>query len=86
MRRLSLACAALALATCALAAISPAKADPYHLIRWDNTGYCQIWDLGMPLQPVRWPADYKVISKPIPTLTGALAAKSGLVQHGTCKF
>jgi hypothetical protein len=41
MRTLSISAAALVLT--ALAASSPAKAD-YSLIRWQDTGYCEIWD------------------------------------------
>jgi hypothetical protein len=42
MRPLALAIAAIALS--AVAASAPAMAGPYHLIRWSDTGFCQIWD------------------------------------------
>jgi hypothetical protein len=53
MRRVSLLCAAAMLAVTALAASTPAKADPFHLIRWSDSGFCQIWDEGIPTAP--WP-------------------------------
>jgi hypothetical protein len=40
MRRLSALCAAAGLGLAALAASSPAQADPFHLIRWSDTGFC----------------------------------------------
>ena len=43
MRRLSMLCAAAAIAATAAAATSPAQAA-FHLIRWEGTGICQIWD------------------------------------------
>ncbi|MGY4425922.1 hypothetical protein ACVWY2_008371 [Bradyrhizobium sp. JR6.1] len=48
MRRLAIACAAMAAAVSVLAAASPASATPYHLIRWQDTGFCQIWDQSIP--------------------------------------
>ena len=86
MRRLVLSCAALGLVMSAVAATSPAKAAPYHLIRWDNTGYCQIWDLGLTIKPVRWPADYEIVSKTKPTLEASLVTKDRLLKKGVCKF
>ena len=50
MRRLSLLCAAASLAVTALAAASPAEAA-YHLIRWQDSGFCQIWDENIPTTP-----------------------------------
>jgi hypothetical protein len=86
MRRLLLSCAALGLVISTIGATSPAQATPYHLIRWDNTGYCQIWDLGITLQPVRWPSDYEVVSKRKPTIEASLATKDRLLKKGVCKF
>ena len=47
MRRISLLCAAAGLAVTAFVAASPAEAG-YHLIRWQDTGFCQIWDESIP--------------------------------------
>ncbi len=43
MRRLSTLCIAAGLAAAAFVATSPAEAA-YHLIRWQGTHVCQIWD------------------------------------------
>ena len=47
MRRISVLCAAAGLAVTAFVAASPAQAS-YHLIRWQDTGLCQIWDERIP--------------------------------------
>ena len=84
MRRLFALCAASSLALSALALTSPAQAAPFHLIKWSGNGICQIWDNGVPTKP--WPADYKAVSKPVPTFDGALAVKAGLMKKGVCKL
>jgi len=43
MRRATALCAAVGIAVSALAVVSPAQAG-YYVIRWDNTGICQIWN------------------------------------------
>ena len=80
MRRLSLGIAALVLS--AVAASAPAKADPFHLIRWSDTGFCQIWDDGIPTQP--WPGNYTVVSTTLPTFFDALNVKNGLLWTREC--
>ncbi|MBR0697205.1 hypothetical protein [Bradyrhizobium lablabi] len=82
MRRLTFACAAIAVTLSALAAASPASAAPFHLIRWQGNGLCQIWDQGIPSAP--WPADYTVVSMELPTFEAAYAFKTGLLANGTC--
>jgi hypothetical protein len=83
MRRISALCAAAFLGLTALAATSPAQAA-FHLIRWDGTGFCQVWDEGVPTKP--FPSDYKTVSAPVPTLVEALAVKESLMRKGACKF
>ena len=80
MRRLSLAVAALALST--IAASAPAKADPFHLIRWSDTGFCQIWDEGVPTMP--WPGNYAVVTMTVPTFIDALNVKNGMLATSEC--
>ena len=80
MRRLSLAIAAIALS--ALAASAPAKADPFHLIRWSDTGFCQIWDEGIPTQPVA--GNYTVVSMTVATFFDALNLKNGMLWTREC--
>ena len=68
----------------ALAATSPAKAD-YHLIRWQDTGFCQVWDENIPTVP--YPANYTVIEgSVVPTFGDALVFKDGLLRSGACTF
>ena len=82
MRRLSLAIAAIALS--AVAASAPVKADPFHLIRWSDTGFCQIWDEGIPTAP--WPGNYMVVSATMPTFRDALTIKGNMLATGACSF
>ena len=83
MHRISILCAAAGLGLTALAATSPAEAA-FHLIRWEGTGFCQIWDQSVPTTPV--PSDYRTVSPPVPTFVEALAVKEGLLRRGACKF
>jgi hypothetical protein len=84
MRRISLLSAAACLTLAALAAATPAKADPFHLIRWSDTGFCQIWDEGIPTMP--WPGNYAVVSATFPTFGDVLVIKSGMLESGACSF
>jgi hypothetical protein len=81
MRRLTIACAALGLAATALVATSPAQAS-YKVIRWDGTGFCQIWDNAVPTKP--FPSDYKTVSRSVPTFMNALATKDRLFHAAKC--
>jgi hypothetical protein len=85
MRRLTALCAAAGIAMSAFVVISPAQAAPWSLVRYDNTGYCQIWDSGLSFKPLRWPSDYKPIGKTMPTLTAAMAERDGLIKKGKCR-
>jgi hypothetical protein len=83
MRRLALFCAAAGIAVSTFAMSSPAEAA-FHLIRWQDTGFCQIWDENVPSTP--WPANYVVLSGQLPTFGDALAYKDGLLRNGTCRL
>lgn len=83
MRRLSLFAAAAVLAISSLAVSSKAEAA-YHLIRWQDSGFCQIWDENVPTSP--WPTNYVVVSEQLPTFGDALVYKDGLLRSGTCAF
>ena len=83
MLRVTALSAAAAIALSAFAATAPAEAA-FHLIRWDGTGACQIWDTSIPTQPI--PSNYKTVSKPVPTFAAALAVKDGMLKRGACKF
>jgi hypothetical protein len=84
MRRVCLLSAAAMLAVTALAASTPAKADPFHLIRWSDTGFCQIWDEGIPTQP--WSGNYVVVSATMPTFLDVLTIKGNMLATGACSF
>jgi hypothetical protein len=83
MRRLSLFATAAVFAASAFAASSPAEAA-YHLIRWEDSGFCQIWDENVPTSP--WPANYTIVSEQLPTFGDALVYKDGLLRSGMCAF
>ena len=75
--------AAASLVVSSLAVITPAQAG-YYVIRWDNTGICQIWSDEMTSKPLRWPSDYKVVSKPVPTFTAAAAVQEQMRLQRHC--
>ncbi|MGH6679395.1 MAG: hypothetical protein ACREDL_10825 [Bradyrhizobium sp.] len=85
MHRFTLASAAV-LALSAAAVVNPVQAAPYHLLHWDNTGVCQVWDEGWTIKPIRWPSNYEVVSKSVPSFSAALAAKQKLLKRGKCRF
>ena len=70
MRRVLALCAVAGIASSVFAVPASAKAG-YYVIRWDNTGICQIWNEDLRYKPVQWPSTYKVVSKPFPTFTQA---------------
>jgi hypothetical protein len=76
--------AAACLALASLAASTSAKADPFHLIRWSDTGFCQIWDVRVPTVP--WPGNFAVVSATVPTFLDALNIKGGMLGSGACSF
>ncbi|MET4172032.1 hypothetical protein ABIB99_003123 [Bradyrhizobium sp. LA6.1] len=83
MRRISVLCAAAGLAVTAFVAASPAEAS-YHLIRWQDTGFCQIWDESIPTAP--WPSDYARVGTTVPTFVDALVLKDHALKNGHCTW
>ncbi len=83
MRRLSVLCATAFIAIAALAATGPAEAA-FHVIRWHDTGFCQVWDQGFPTTP--WPSNYTTVTHPQPTFARALAVKNMLLRRHVCAF
>jgi hypothetical protein len=79
MRKLAI----LAAGATALVATSPAQAD-YALIRWQDTGYCQIWDNDIPTKPFH--TNYTTVGIWLPTFSDALKVKDDLTRTGVCKF
>jgi hypothetical protein len=83
MRHLRVILAAAAVAVTAFAAASPAEAAPFHVIRYADTGFCQVWDNGIPTTP--WPA-YTVMSHRHWTFERTLAVKGWLLHKGYCSL
>ena len=83
MRRVTALCAATAIAVSALAVSAPAQAG-YYVIRWDNTGICQIWNTDLQQQPIHFLSDYKVVSKPVPTFAAANAIQEQMRMSRHC--
>ena len=82
MRRVSALCAAAGIAVSALA-VAPAQAG-YYVIRWENTGICQIWNEDLKYKPMEWPSHYKVVSKPVATFTDATAIQLRMREQRHC--
>jgi hypothetical protein len=82
MRRATALCAAAGIAISALA-VAPAQAG-YYVIRWDNTGICQIWNEDLRYKPMEWPSHYKVVSKPVATFTDATAIQLKMRDQRHC--
>ena len=83
MRKLSIIAAATGFVVTALTAASPAQAN-YSLIRWEGTGFCQIWDDDIPTRP--FPSNYMKVVSELPTFFDALSVKDGMMRTGTCNF
>jgi hypothetical protein len=84
MRHVFFLAALAGIAVTAIAATTPAEAA-YHLIRWQDSGFCQVWDENVGAVP--YPANYTVIENSVvPTFGDALAVKDGLLRSGTCAF
>jgi hypothetical protein len=86
MRRVTALCAAAGIALSAFASLSPAQAAPWSLLRYDNSGYCQIWDEAVTVKPWKWPSDYKMVAKPVPTLSAAISLREALAKKGKCRI
>lgn len=82
MPRFPTICIATGLAAAAVLAAVPARAD-YYIIRWDNTGVCQVWSEAF-FKPIQWPSGYKVVSRPVPTFNDAFTLQVRLRQQGRC--
>ena len=84
MRHVFFLTALAAVAVAAIAATRPADAA-YHLIRWQDLGFCQIWDENVPSVP--YPSNYTVIQGSVaPTFGDALVLKDGMLRSGACAF
>jgi len=84
MLRFTALCAAIGIATSTVAIAAPAPAAGYYVIRWDNTGICQIWNTDLRYKPMEWPSHYKVVSKPVPTFAEASAIQIKMRDQRHC--
>lgn len=82
MRHLRTLAAAAVVAATAFVATSPAQAAPYHVIKYADTGFCQIWDNGIPTTP--WPVHYTVMTHRQASFDRAVAVKGWLLHKGYC--
>jgi len=83
MPRFITACVTAAVAAAALVMAAPAQAG-YYVIRWDNTGICQLWSEAFGFKPIAWPSGYKVVSRTMPSLNDAIAMQVQLRLQGRC--
>ncbi len=85
MRRITALAAAVAIAGSTAAVARPMPQQGYYVIRWDNTGICQIWNTDLKEQPVHFLSDYKVVSKPVATFAeaNAIQEKMRFARHCT---
>ncbi|WP_315725632.1 MULTISPECIES: hypothetical protein [unclassified Bradyrhizobium] len=72
-----------ACAVAALVAAAPAQAG-YYILRWDNTGVCQVWSEAFTFRPIQWPSRYQVISRSVPTFNDAVTLQVKLRRQGRC--
>jgi hypothetical protein len=99
MRRVFALCSAAGMAVAALGFAAPAVSAPrhaapapqagaaqpgYYVIRWDNTGICQIWNEQLQYKPKEWPSTYKVVSRPVPTFSEASAIQIQMRDQRRC--
>ena len=83
MRRITTLSAVAGIATI-LGVAAPAQAAGYYVIRWENTGICQIWNEELKYKPMEWPSHYKVVSKPVATFTDATAIQLKMRDQRRC--
>jgi hypothetical protein len=86
MRHITALAAALAVLASSAAVARPMPQSGYYVIRWDNTGVCQIWNTNLQQQPVHFLSDYKVVSKPVPTFTEAASIQEKMRVSRACTF
>jgi hypothetical protein len=83
-RAATILCTAAGIAVSALAAV-PAQAG-YYVIRWENTGICQVWNEDLRYKPWEGFSHYKVVSKPVPTFSDASAIQIRMREQHGCRL
>ena len=90
MRRVTALCAATAFVVSNLVVAGVAVARPmpqqsgYYVIRWDDTGVCQIWNTDLQQKPWSLFSEYKAVSKPVPTFAAAAAIQENMRVSRHC--
>ena len=67
-----------------LGVAAPAHAAGYYVIRWENTGICQIWNNDLRYKPLEWPSHYRVVSKSVPAFSDAMAIQLKMREQRSC--
>jgi hypothetical protein len=83
MRRISILSAVAGIAAMS-GVTAPAQAAGYYVIRWENTGICQIWNQDLARKPLEWPSHYKIVSKPFSTFSDAMAVQLKMREQRSC--
>ena len=85
MRRVTAVCAAAAIVASSAAIARPmAQQSGYYVIRWDDTGVCQIWNTDLTQKPWQLFSQYKIVSKPVPTFAAAAAIQDNMRMSRHC--
>jgi hypothetical protein len=87
MRRVTALCA-IAVSSLVVAGVAVARPMPqpsgYYVIRWDDTGVCQIWNTDLQQKPWSLFSEYKAVSKPVPTFAAAAAIQENMRVSRHC--
>lgn len=85
MRRVTAVCAAAAIVASSAAIARPmAQQSGYYVIRWDDTGVCQIWNTNLTQKPWQLFSQYKVVSKTVPTFAAAATIQEDMRMSRHC--
>ena len=85
MRRVTAVCAAAAIVASSAAIARPmAQQSGYYVIRWDDTGVCQIWNTNLTQKPWQLFSQYKIVSKTVPTFAAAAAIQDNMRMSRHC--
>lgn len=87
MRRVTALCAAAAVLASTAAFARPMlhqQQSGYYVIRWDDTGVCQIWNTNLTQKPWQIFSQYKVVSKTVPTFAAAATIQEDMRMTRHC--
>ena len=90
MRRVTALCAAAAVLASTAAIARPMhhpmhqEQSGYYVIRWDDTGVCQIWNTNLTQKPWQIFSQYKVVSKTVPTFAAAATIQEDMRMTRHC--